>query len=153
MLFQQFWRSSHICWGLVGCFSFILWSNSSQTISIGLKLGDCGGLVIWCSTPSLSFLVKCPYPAWRFVGSLSCWKPNDNPTKCKPGRMAYHWILNKSLTVSPAMHPHTITPPPCFTVETTHAEITYSVSNKDMEEGTKNLKFGLIRPKDRFPPV
>ena len=33
-------------------------------------------------------------------------------------------VLNKSQTVSPAKHPHTITPlPPCFTVGTTHAEI------------------------------
>ena len=28
---------------------------------------------------------------------------------------------------------------------------TYSVSHKDTAVGTKNLKFGLIRPKDRFP--
>ena len=48
-LSQQSWRSSHICWAL-GCFSFILQSNSSQTISIGLRSGDCGGQVIWCST-------------------------------------------------------------------------------------------------------
>ena len=57
MLFQQSWRSSHICWALVGCFSFTLQSNSFQTISIGLRLADCGGQVIWFSTPSLSFLV------------------------------------------------------------------------------------------------
>ena len=42
MLFQQSWMSSHICWALVGCFSFTLRSNSSQTISIGLSSGDCG---------------------------------------------------------------------------------------------------------------
>ena len=58
MLFQQYWRSSYICWVLVGCFSFTLRSNSSQIISIGLRSGDCGGQVIWCSTLSLSFLVK-----------------------------------------------------------------------------------------------
>jgi hypothetical protein len=46
------------CWALVGCFSFTLRSNSSQTIAIGLRSGDCGGQVIWCSTRSLSFLVK-----------------------------------------------------------------------------------------------
>ena len=46
MLLQQSWRSSHICWALVGCFSFTLRSNSSQTISIGLWLGDYGGQVI-----------------------------------------------------------------------------------------------------------
>jgi hypothetical protein len=50
MLFQKSWRSSHICWALVGCFYFTLLSNSSQTISIGLRSGDCGGQVILCST-------------------------------------------------------------------------------------------------------
>ena len=30
-----------------------------------------------------------PYPAWRCVGSLSCWKTNDSPTKPKPDGMAY----------------------------------------------------------------
>ena len=29
---------------------------------------------------------------------------------------------------------------------------TYSASHIDMAVGTKHLKFGLIRPKDRFPP-
>jgi hypothetical protein len=28
----------------------------NQTFSIGLRLGDCGGQVIWCSTPSLSLV-------------------------------------------------------------------------------------------------
>ena len=58
MLFQQSWSSSHICWALVGCFSFTLQFNSSQNISIGLRSGDCGGQVIWRSTPSLSILVN-----------------------------------------------------------------------------------------------
>ena len=58
MLFQHSWRSSHICWAPVGCFSFTPRFNTSQTISIGLRSGDFGGQVIWCSTPSLSFLVK-----------------------------------------------------------------------------------------------
>ena len=30
-----------------------------------------------------------PFTAWRCVGSLSCWKTNDSPTKHKPDRMAY----------------------------------------------------------------
>ena len=65
MLFQlSLLRSSHICWALVGCFSFNLRSNSAQTISIGLRSGDCGGQVIWCSTISLPFLVN---TAWRCV--------------------------------------------------------------------------------------
>jgi hypothetical protein len=55
MLFQQSWRNSHICWALAGCFSFNLLSNSFQTVSIGLKSGDCGGQVNWCRNPSLSF--------------------------------------------------------------------------------------------------
>ena len=74
MLFQQSWRSSHICWALVGCFSFTLRSNSSQTISIGLRSGDCGGQVIWCSTHHSPSCSNSPNTAWRCVGSLSCWK-------------------------------------------------------------------------------
>jgi hypothetical protein len=91
-----------------------------------------------------------------------------SPTNRKPDGMAYRckmvrwpcwltvpWIINKSLPVSPAMHPHNITPPPCFTVGTTHGDnpFTYFESHKDTLVGTKNLTFGLIRPKDRFPPV
>jgi hypothetical protein len=30
---------------------------------------------------------------------------------------------------------------------------TYSASHKDKVVGTKNLKVGLIRPKETFPPV
>jgi hypothetical protein len=30
---------------------------------------------------------------------------------------------------------------------------TYSASHEDKAVGTKNLTFGFIRPKDRFPPV
>ena len=29
------------------------------------------------------------YTAWMYVGSLSCWKTNDSPTKCKPDGMVY----------------------------------------------------------------
>ena len=58
IIFQQSLRSSHIWWTLVGCFSFTLQSNSSQTISIGLRSDDCGGQIIWCSSLSLSFFVK-----------------------------------------------------------------------------------------------
>ena len=46
MVFQQSWRSSQRCWALVGCFAFTLQSNSSQTISVGFRLSDCGGQVI-----------------------------------------------------------------------------------------------------------
>ena len=81
-----------------------------------------------------------PYTAWKCVGPLSCWKTNDSPTKRKPDGMAYRcrmlwlpcWlsvpcILNKSLLLSPAKHPHTIRLPlPFFTVKTTHADIIYS---------------------------
>ena len=69
-------------------------------------------------------------------------------------QMGWHINLNKSLTVSPAKHPHTITPhSSCFTVGTTHGDhpFTCSVSHKDTAVGTKNLTFGLIRPKDTFP--
>ena len=50
------------------------------------------------------------------------------------------WFLNKSQTLSPAKHPHTITPPPlCFMMGTTRGENPFTV-------GTKNIIFGLIRP-------
>ena len=89
MLFQLSWRCSHICWALVGCFSFTLWSNSSQTISIGLRPGDYGG---WSSDAALHHSPSwsnSPYTAWRCVGSLSCWITNDSPTKRKPDGMVY----------------------------------------------------------------
>ena len=57
MLFQQPLRSSHICWALVGCFSFILRSNWSQTISIWLRSGDCVCQIIWYSTLLLGQIV------------------------------------------------------------------------------------------------
>ena len=51
---------------------------------------------------------------------------------------AVPWILNNSLTVSPAKNPHTIIPPPpCFTVGTTHAEIIHSPT---LRLGNKKIK-------------
>ena len=99
--------------------------------------------------------------------SLSCWKTNDSGTKRKPDGMAYRckilwwscwlsvpWILNKSQTVSPAKHPHTSS---SMLQGGNHTcgdhPFTYSASHNDTALGTKNLKFGLIRPKDIFPPV
>jgi hypothetical protein len=86
----------------LAAFSFTLRSDSSQTISIWLRSGDCGGQVIWCSTQSL-FLGQIA------LGSLSCWKTNDSPTEPKPDGMAYRcrmlwkpcclsvpWIWNKT---------------------------------------------------------
>ena len=49
MLFQHSWRSSHICWALLGYFSFTLRSNSSH-------LG--WGWVIVEADAALSFLIK-----------------------------------------------------------------------------------------------
>ena len=46
--------------------------------------------------------------------------------------------------MSPARHRHIITPPPCFTVGTTHTEIICSPTLRL----TKTQQFGLIRPKD-----
>ena len=58
-----------------------------------------------------------PYTAWMCVGSLSCWKKNDSPTKRKPDGMAYRCRMQcyQQSTITP--------PPPCFTVGTTHMEI------------------------------
>ena len=79
MLFQQLWRSStyaehwtppkpsQLGWGQV-----IVNTRSSHT-----PLHH---------TPSWP---NSPYTAWS-VGSLSCWKTNDSPTKLKPDGMAYH---------------------------------------------------------------
>ena len=58
MFFQQSWRSSQICWALVGCFSFTLRSNSSQTISIGLRSGDFGDQI----STSLMSIARVSWP-------------------------------------------------------------------------------------------
>ena len=64
-----------------------------------------------------------------------------------PCWLSVPWILNQSQTVSPAKHPHTITPPPpCITVGTTHSEIIRSPTlrltmTQRLEQ--KNLTFGL----------
>ena len=61
------------------------------------------------------------------------------------------WILNKSQTVSSAKHHHTTSS--MLHMGTTHAENIRSSTYKDTAVATKNLKFGLIRPKDKFSPV
>ena len=101
------------------------------------------------------------YTAWRCVWSLSCWKTNYSPTKRKPGGMAFccrilwwpcwlslPWILNKSLSVSPAKHRHTGTPPPpCFTVGTTHAYIIcVSQRHSDWTDIRSEFRFRLFWP-------
>jgi hypothetical protein len=142
MYLAKVWTSNFdcICWALVGCFSFTLQSNSSQTISIELRSDDCGCQVIWCSTPSLS-LVKWPLHSLEVLDHCPVEKQKDSPTKCKLNGMVYlcrmlwyqcclsvPWILNKSQIVPPAKHSHTITPPPCFIVGTTHEEIIRSLT-------------------------
>jgi hypothetical protein len=122
-----------------------------------LRSGDCGGQVIWCSTPSRS---NSPYSLEVCVGSLSCWKTNDSRTKHKPDGMAYRcrmlwqpcwlsvpWTLNKISVNSKT--------PPRFMEGTIHVEIICSPTlfHKDTAVGTKILKIGLIRPKDIFPQV
>jgi hypothetical protein len=64
----------HTCWALVGCFSITLRSNSSQTISIGLRPGDWRPGHLMQHSITLLFCKNSPYTAWRCVGSLSCWK-------------------------------------------------------------------------------
>jgi hypothetical protein len=155
MLFQQSWRSSHISWALVGCFFFTLRSNSSQTISIGLRSGDCGGQVIWCSTQGV--LGHCPVEKQMIVPLSANQMGWRITAECCGSRLSLPWILNKSLTVSPAhwqCHHHTSS---SMLHGGNHTcgdhPFTYSASHEDTAVGTKNLKFGLIRPKDRFPPV
>ena len=69
MLFQQCWRSSHICWTLVGCFSFSLRSKSSQTISIGwLDSRTCVALIHF--TYTLHFSVCQGWKGSYFMNQL-----------------------------------------------------------------------------------
>ena len=63
------------------------------------------------------------------------------------------WILDKSLTVSPAKHPHTSSMLHGGNHTCGVHPFIYSASHKDTAVGTKYLKFELIRPKDKFPPV
>ena len=163
------WRSSHISWALVGCFSFTLQSNSTQTISIGLRLGDCGGQgssdAALHHSPSWS---NSPYTTWSCVlGHCPVETQMIVPTKRKPDGMVYRcrilcwpcwlsvpWILNNSLTVSPAKHHPTSSSMLHGGNHTCEDHpFTYSASHKDTAVRTKNLTFGLIRPKDRFSLV
>ena len=134
MLFQQSWRSSHIRWALVSCFSFTLRSNSSQTFSNGLRSGDCAGQVIWFITFHLGqialyqhggVLGHCPVEKQMIVPLSTNQMGWCIAAECCGGHAGSVCLeFSKSQTVSPAKHPHTIPPPPpCFTVGTTHAEI------------------------------
>ena len=116
MLFQQSWRSSHICWALVGCFYFTRPTHPKPSqlglgrVTVKARVSDAA----LHHSPSWSNI---PYTAWRCVASLSCWKTNDSPTKCKPDLMAYHcrmmwlpfwlsmpWILNNAeIILSPTL--------------------------------------------------
>ena len=137
-----------------------------ETISIGLRSGGCGGQVIWCSTPSL------------LLGQIALTQPGGVLGHCpvekqmivplNANQMGWHiaaeccgshagcvpWILNKLQIVSSAKHPHTSS---SMLHGGNHTcwdhPFTYSASYKDTAVGTKNLKFGFIRTKERFPPV
>ena len=156
MLFQQSWRSSHICWALVGCVSFTVRSNSSQTISIGLRSGDREGQVVWCNSPSWS---NSPYTAWMCVFG-HCPSEKQMIVPLSQNQMGWHiatecWVamlLKCALNVKYQRNTPT-PPPPCFSHTCRDNPFTYSTSHQYTAVGTKNLKFGLIRPKDRFPPV
>ena len=160
MLFQPSWRSSYICWALVVWFSFTLRFDSSQTISLWLMSGIVEARSSQAALNHSPSWSNSPYTAWRCVGSLSWWKTNDSPTKRKPDGMEFRcrmllnpcwlsvpWILNNSQTLSPAKHPHTITPPPpCFTVGNTHAEIirsSHRISHRQRMEPKCVLRHSL----------
>ena len=100
-------------------------------------------MCIWPIQFDLDLIWNSPYTAWRCVGSWSCWKTHHNPTKYKPDRMvgccrtlwypcwlSVPWILNKSLKVSAAKHPHTSM---LHGVNYTSGDypFTYSASHKD----------------------
>ena len=149
MLFQQSWRSSHICWALVGCFSFTLWSNSSQTISIGLWSGNCGSQVIWCITFLLGqialtqpggVLGHCPIEKQMIVPLSTNQMGWCIDAECcgSHADLSVPWFLNKSLTVSPEKHHHTSSPILHGGIHTYGDHpFTYSASHK---EGSWNQK-------------
>ena len=106
-----------------------------------------------------------PYIAWRCVGSLSCWKTNDCPTKCKPDGMAYHcrmlwepcwlsapWILNKSTQYQQSTS-HLLLHASRWEPHMRRSSVHLLYVSQRQVVGTKHLKFGLIRMKDRFPLV
>ena len=75
---------------------------------------------------SITFLLGQRCVLGQGVFSPTKHRPDGMADRCRmlwqPCWLSVPWIRNKSL--SPAKHPHTITPPPpCFTVGTTHAEI------------------------------
>ena len=72
---KEFPHMLSTCWLLF----LPLQSNSSQTISIGLRSGDCGGQVIWCSTITLLLnQIVLTQPG----GVIVLLKTNYSPTKC-----------------------------------------------------------------------
>ena len=103
-------KPSQLGWGRVfvearsseAAFHHSPWSNSSYT-ACRCVLGHCPvekQIIVPLSPNQMGWSI-----------AAACW-------------LSVPWILNKSQTVSPAKHPHTITPPPpCFTVGTTHVEI------------------------------
>jgi hypothetical protein len=92
------WRPGHLMW-------------HSITLLLGqIALTQLGGVFGYCPVEKQMIVpLSANQIGWRMAAE--CW-------------LSVPWILNKSQTVSPAMHADTITPPPpCFTVGNTHVEI------------------------------
>jgi hypothetical protein len=80
MVLKDFPHANH----LLAAFSFNLLANSSQTISIGLRSVIVEAMSSDAAFHHSSSWSNSPYTAWQCVGSLSCLKINDSPTKSKP---------------------------------------------------------------------
>lgn len=88
-----------------------LWSNSSLTISVGFRWGDCGRQVFHVALHRFHTWSNSPYNACRCVWVIALLITNDGHTKSKttwdgsgPCWLSEPWILNESTTVVPANH-------------------------------------------------
>jgi hypothetical protein len=109
------------CWLLFFHSAVLLIPNHTNSVEVGwLWRPD----HLMQHSPSWS---NSPYTAWRCVGSLSCWKTNDSPTKRKPDGLAdccrRLWFKLENITRQCYQQSTPTPPPPCFTVGTTHAEV------------------------------
>ena len=141
---KEFPHMLSTCW--------LLFFNSIHTKPSQL----CWGQVIVEARSSDAVLNHSPYwskPLHRLgvcFGSLSCWKINDSPTKCKPDVMAYHWRMLWLPYWLPYWLPsHLLLHASRWEQHMQRSSVhLLCVSQRHGGLQKKNLKF---EPKDRFP--